>query len=602
MSVEQEVSELILGAQGRQNTEAVDALDLTVKEVNKLLEATNDSLHGCCMEIESASTRHGLMRALRKFDKVMRFFLVAVKDKDHEQLGIQAVCSLGLSSCFEGILESAASLQKGITSYKTTVARDLAAVLQNQKQQACIDDELNEQLLSQILPEPIAPPQVKLGNGSSVAVAGIKRGVSAVVLEEDVTRVTKKKKSAVPALAALHLVPGGGGDGSTIKKNVLLTREKLRSGLHDPKGLLDLEGQTTSAIERTKRLELLKNAGLLVKTRGSRPFAKRSFSDRLNDAKVRLELGLGGQSVSDTLIFGAKVLSSPGFLTNKNISEVENGIVEGNTTWKHQDAYCKMVIAGCLNQSKRILQKYDEVLYGSSPELLIEPTHTAIRNLLKTEEAYRFVREAQNLGDAAAELDEKFVKKIVEAVEPIIPVTLRNKSLDGTYLREALHMLGAAELLFAQYQSDVREHSNPAGFVGLAAAMHSEFESAAFDNNELRPFEDFMKDMKSVYQTSLGLGTPFAKDSFPGTRRRRGGRGRTSWRNRRFPAAGINRAQVGQGFNAGGFLDNGLQPNITGRGTGRGSSIPISGRGLCYGYQNGTCHRGASCRFLHMNN
>ena len=80
---------------------------------------------------------------------------------------------------------------------------------------------------------------------------------------------------------------------------------------------------------------------------------------------MRLELGLGGQSVSDTLIFGAKVLSSPGFLTNKNISEVKNGIVEGNTTWKHQDAYCKMVIAGCLNQLKRILQKYDDVLYGS---------------------------------------------------------------------------------------------------------------------------------------------------------------------------------------------------------------------------------------------
>ena len=50
--------------------------------------------------------------------------------------------------------------------------------------------------------------------------------------------------------------------------------------------------------------------------------------------------------------------------------------LEGNTTWKHQDAYCKMVIAGCLNQSKRILQKFDEVIYRSSPELLIEPTHT----------------------------------------------------------------------------------------------------------------------------------------------------------------------------------------------------------------------------------
>ena len=93
-------------------------------------------------------------------------------------------------------------------------------------------------------------------------------------------------------------------------------------------------------------------------------------------------------------------------------------------------------------------------------------------------------------------------------------------------------MLGAAELLFAQYQSDVREHSNPAGFVGLTAAMHNEFKVAAYEDNVLRPFEDFVKDMKSVYQTSLGLGTAFAKDAFPGSRRRRG---RSTWRKRRFP-------------------------------------------------------------------
>ena len=101
---------------------------------------------------------------------------------------------------------------------------------------------------------------------------------------------------------------------------------------------------------------------MLVKTRGSRPFTKLFSSDKFSDAKVWLELGLGGQSVTDTLTFRAKVLSSPGFITPKNISDVKNGIVEGNTTWKHQDVYCKMLIAGCLNQSKRILQKYDEIL------------------------------------------------------------------------------------------------------------------------------------------------------------------------------------------------------------------------------------------------
>ena len=220
--------------------------------------------------------------------------------------------------------------------------------------------------------------------------------------------------------------------------------------------------------------------------------------------------------MNNTLTFGAKVLSSPGFLTPKNIADIENGLVEGNTTWKHQDAYCKMIIAGCLNQSKRILQKYDEILYGSSPELLIGPTHKAIRELLRSEEARQFVGMEQE-GKEVRDLEqESFVKKIIEAVKPVIPIAIRNKSLDWTYLREAPYMLGAAELLFAQYQSDVREHSNPAGFVGLTAAMHNEFKVAAYEDNVLRPFEDFVKDMKSVYQTSLGLGTAFVKDAFPG--------------------------------------------------------------------------------------
>ena len=92
MSVEQEISGLILRAQGAQNTEAVNALDLTVKEVKKLLEATNDSLYECCIKIESASTKEELIMALRKFDKIMRFFLVVARDQEKERTVIQEIC------------------------------------------------------------------------------------------------------------------------------------------------------------------------------------------------------------------------------------------------------------------------------------------------------------------------------------------------------------------------------------------------------------------------------------------------------------------------------------------------------------------------------
>ena len=99
-------------------------------------------------------------------------------------------------------------------------------------------------------------------------------------------------------------------------------------GLHNSKGLLDLVGSTTNALERTKRLELLKTSGMMNKNQGS----WKSFSVKLNEATDRLELGLGGLSVHDALIFGAKVLSLPGYLTAKNISEVEKNIVEGKKT------------------------------------------------------------------------------------------------------------------------------------------------------------------------------------------------------------------------------------------------------------------------------
>ena len=370
-------------------------------------------------------------------------------------------------------------------------------------------------------------------------------------------------------------------------------------GLHDPKGLLDLVGYTTNALERTKRLELLKTSGFMNKTQG----ARKSFSVKLNEATDRLELGLGGLSVNDALTFGAKVLSLPGFLTAKNISEVENNIVEGKTTWRHQDAYCKMIMAGCLNQAQRILQMYDSVLDGESPEVLVQSTHRNIRDLLQTEECSEFF---SNQGEASGTNNSKgdeFIKKIVQAVAPIVAITLRDKSLDSAYLRQALHMLGAVEHLFAQYQTDVREHANPAGVVCLASAMHYEFKGATFHGSELKWLEDFMKEMRSQYQTSLGFGATFSKDTFPGTRRSRGGRGQGFWRTRRFSQQGVLREQVAtQNANSGGYPNiGGAQATIVGAGTGRGMGVRGSVANACYDFHGGNCRRGASCRFLHLN-
>ena len=248
-----------------------------------------------------------------------------VSNDTYDHLIRQAICDMGVSQCFGDALSTAASFREALTIYKTAVVRDLGSALQRAREQADMDEELDDDWLSQFLPGPTVPQ----GEGvkKSAPEVGAKRIFSEVEQAEGITQIPRKK-SAIPALATIRQITSSVESGQSEKKNILITREKLRMGLHDPKGLLDLVGSTTNALERTKRLELLKNSGLMNKTQG----ARKSFSVKLNEATDRLELGLGGLSVNDALTFGAKVLSLPGFLTAKNISEVENNIVEGKTT------------------------------------------------------------------------------------------------------------------------------------------------------------------------------------------------------------------------------------------------------------------------------
>ena len=131
-----------------------------------------------------------------------------------------------------------------------------------------------------------------------------------------------------------------------------------------------------------------------------------------------------------------------------------------------------------MNQAKRIVEKYDEILYGPAPELLVNEAHSAIRTLLKSSECRNFMDSGTDRDGQSDNAGDEFVRKIMEAVSPILPVALRNKSMDGAYLGTALYILGAAEIMFAQYEEDARVQANPAGAVGLCRSMHSEIERA----------------------------------------------------------------------------------------------------------------------------
>ena len=261
------------------------------------------------------------------------------------------------------------SIEAAIRDYKSAVLRNLAALILHNKESHRADDENDDALFCKLLPVPSPEPE-DLETPKKRLVADVSDILQPI-----------PKKSKNPALAALHLVPGGGADGQTPKKNVLVTRQKLRAAQLDPKGLLNLVGTSTNALERAKQLGMLKTSGWLQKD-----VRKRSFAELFHDAEVRFDLGLAVHKSNDTLLFGQKVMSASGFLSAKNITDIQNNNVEGTTTWKHQNAFCKMTIAGCINQAKRITHKFDAVLHGSKPEELICTTHEAIKEILRSPE------------------------------------------------------------------------------------------------------------------------------------------------------------------------------------------------------------------------
>ena len=124
-----------------------------------------------------------------------------------------------------------------------------------------VSEEKDDELFPQFLPEHGVLGSIPAKEDLVVeGIAHRKRSVSQVLTGSALTSIPKKK-SSIPALNVLTSLTGGEEGGSTGSKRKLLTREKLRAGLHDPKGLLNLTGPSTNALEPTKKLELLKGAG-----------------------------------------------------------------------------------------------------------------------------------------------------------------------------------------------------------------------------------------------------------------------------------------------------------------------------------------------------
>ena len=142
---------------------------------------------------------------------------------------------------------------------------DLAAYIRAEEAKNQLEDSMDDELFSRLLPDPVSPlPEVDqlLQDDGRLPVmvedmpASKKRSSSE--LDEP---PTIPKKSRLPALASLVRMQDLVDSGSLSKKQALMTRERLRAGLHGPRGLLKMVGSSTNALERAKKLELMKNAG-----------------------------------------------------------------------------------------------------------------------------------------------------------------------------------------------------------------------------------------------------------------------------------------------------------------------------------------------------
>ena len=245
MSEDAQVVDTILS-----ESEPAKVLDMAISEVKGIFSATGESLADVCTAVENASSRVTLEEALKRFNRILHVFLGLSRAGLEESAVLNAVGSLLPSGRFKDLLTDLASLPEALTAYKTGVVKDLAA---NLRRKADLFESYHLQdcaLLDSLLPELPAKEAPKQ-----------KRGISEVMKDDVPSPTLKKRSRAIPALASIGLVSGS-GDTFLSAKKTLLTRERLRAGLHDPKGLLNLVRPSSDALERATQLELMKSAGV----------------------------------------------------------------------------------------------------------------------------------------------------------------------------------------------------------------------------------------------------------------------------------------------------------------------------------------------------
>ena len=257
-----------------------------------------------CTNVEKAESKPDVKAAFKQLNLVVRILLEAAPGEAHDALARHSLCSFRLGERFRAVLQTATSVSVALFIYKEAFAIDLAAAMRAQVAKSLLDDEKDEEMLLRLLPVPSPLSEVELiPDGDGLQKRADRSGKKVFSAIDDVP--VKPKKSSISALASLsrkhELIDHGCGS----KKQALITREKLRSGLHDPRGLHKMVSSYTNALERAKKMEILKCAGYVFDENKNLP-GETSFADKLQTAKTRLELGFGGHALKCFFFLGVK--------------------------------------------------------------------------------------------------------------------------------------------------------------------------------------------------------------------------------------------------------------------------------------------------------
>ena len=200
MSEEREIDQIVEEEHiHHEDEEGLDQLSLAAQEIANLLSATGDSFGAICAEIEAAESKQACRVAFRRFNSVIRIFLLSTTGSGEASRG-EAICSLGPSDRYREVLDEHSDINEAIVAYKELILRDLAILMRSRGPVDVISEKGDDRLFTRLLPQP-GPEEERLQQ--SGLPRAMKRGITEVETCEEINSVPKKKlRTSIPALSA----------------------------------------------------------------------------------------------------------------------------------------------------------------------------------------------------------------------------------------------------------------------------------------------------------------------------------------------------------------------------------------------------------------